>query len=181
MNRPILGLKRNEVKLVKHDPLWADEFLQVKQSIRQAIPEFLEQQIQHIGSTAILDIQAKPIIDIAIGIDWTTDDLERYNNPLQKLGFYRLKVERENEIVFARFTDSTFEVKTHFIHMIPYNGEKWRNMIFFRDYLNKNSSIRMEYEQLKTSFDINHGGIQEYTSYKEQWVQEIFAKRTKNM
>ncbi len=124
MNVPILGLKRNEVKLVKHDPLWTNEFLQVKQSIRKAVPSLSEQQIQHIGSTAILDIQAKPIIDIAIGIEWFPENLDQYNNPLQKLGFYRLKVARENEIVFAHFTDSTFEVKTHFIHMIPYKGEK---------------------------------------------------------
>ncbi len=54
-------------------------------------------------------------------------------------------------------------------------------MIFFRDYLNENPSLRMEYEQLKTSFDIEKGGIQEYTSYKEQWIQNIFAKRTEKM
>lgn len=142
----------------------------------QVLPELPAQQIEHIGSTAIMDIQAKPVIDIALGIE----DFAEWHHaepPLRTIGFYRLRVQREQEIVFARFTDSTYEVKTHFIHLIPFESEHWKNMLFFRDYLNAHAQIRIEYEQLKQSFPMEQGGIEQYTQHKEQWIQHIFAKR----
>jgi GrpB-like predicted nucleotidyltransferase (UPF0157 family) len=177
VNRPVLGLSRNEVKLVPHDPLWKVEFEQVREKIMQMIPELHTGQIEHIGSTAIADIQAKPVIDIALGVKGIFEQWHHYDEPLRAIGFYRLKVQREQEIVFARFTDSTYEVKTHFIHMIPLQGEHWNNMLFFRDYLNTHAQVRLEYEQLKQAFKTEHGGIEEYTQHKEQWIQQIFAQR----
>ncbi|WP_322905991.1 GrpB family protein [Paenibacillus campi] len=178
MNDPILGLKRGEVKLVDHDPRWKDEFGRVKQAIIVAIPQLDARQIEHIGSTAIIDMQAKPVIDIAFGVHWQPAYPDCYDAPLKSLGFYRLNVQREQEIVFAKFTDTTYAVKTHFIHMIPFEGEHWQNMLFFRDYLNTHRSVRIEYERLKQSFSIEHGDINDYTAYKQQWIQSIFAKRT---
>ncbi len=140
-----------------------------------------QEQIEHIGSTAIHGMQAKPIIDILVGVEHLATLEESFFKDLQKAGFYRLRVERPEEIVCAKFTDETFETKTHFIHILEWHGIKWRQLLFFRDYLNENEDERAQYEGLKTAFfNTNLSGINAYTNYKEQFVQSIFAKMEGN-
>src|SRR5699024_5302645 len=96
----------------------------------------------------------------------------------KKSGFFRLKVERPNEIVAAKLTDGTYKEKTHFINLADYNKDLWKNFIFFRDYLNANEVVRKQYEKLKLEFlEQKSGGIEAYTDYKEQFVKDIYAKR----
>ncbi|WP_397537757.1 GrpB family protein [Rummeliibacillus pycnus] len=172
-----LGLGKNEVKIVPYEIEWKDEFSRVKKDILLHT-NVNENQIEHIGSTAIVEMPAKPIIDILMGVN----DLELLDGELIKglkeSGFLRLRVERSNEIVFAKFTDDTNEVKTHFIHLVEYNGELWNNLIFFRDYLNEHEDVRKEYLNIKLAY-INKKsiGINEYTDFKENFVRNIFAKR----
>src|SRR5699024_12871693 len=91
--------------------------------------------IEHIGSTYIKDMMDKPIIDIVIGVNDITNIERNDFRGLKKTGFLRRKVERPNEIVLAKFTDDTYKEKTHFIHLVDYNKDLWKNFIFFRDYL----------------------------------------------
>jgi len=173
-----LGLKRNEVRLVEHSQEWKNNFLEVKQEIINATG-ISENRIEHIGSTAIKGISAKPIIDIAIGVDDLKNVEKAIFQGLKEIGFLRLRVERPNEIVLAKFTDKTFDKKTHYIHLVEYEGGLWKNLLFFRDYLNANQAVREAYEQLKKTFlEESSGGINEYTDYKEEFVKGIFQKRT---
>ncbi|MER2063549.1 GrpB family protein [Alkalibacterium gilvum] len=168
-----LGLKRNEVRVVPHDSAWSNEFLEVKQSILNQT-SLEDPQIEHIGSTAIKGIQAKPIIDILIGIDSIEEDLTQLEKDLRRCGFYRLKVERPDEIVFAKFIDESFETKTHYIHLTNYREKIWNDLIYFRNHLNTNEAARREYEQIKRDF-ISHKaeGIEEYTQSKESFVNGV--------
>lgn len=171
-----LGLKKDEVKLVPFQTDWKAEFEKVKAALIEHTSLQLE-QIEHIGSTAINGIQAKPVIDILVGVKHLANLDKPFFKDLQKVGFYRLRVERPEEIVCAKFTDDTFETKTHFIHIVEWQSTKWCQMLFFRDYLNENEDARKQYEELKTSFfKTDLSGINDYTHYKEQFVQSIFAK-----
>lgn len=175
-----LGLKRNEVRLVSHDATWGKLFQETKKDLVENT-EFKEHQIEHIGSTAIKNIQAKPILDMLVGVQSLDRDLTPLENELRSCGFYRLKVEKENEVVFAKFTDKTFEVKTQYIHLTPYQGELWNNLIYFRDYLNENEAARKEYEQLKVGFSSKQNeGIEAYTDMKETFVKAVLATREKD-
>ncbi|GAB0168701.1 GrpB family protein [Lysinibacillus sp. CTST325] len=173
----ILGLKKNEVKIVPYDNEWKNEFKRVRSEIIEHTNIQFD-RIQHIGSTSIDGIKAKPIIDILMGVDDIDNISESFLKEMRKAGFYRLRVERPAEIVFAKFTDDTFEVKTHFVHLVNYQEKKWCDLLFFRDYLNTNEEIKRQYEKLKLNFlNSNLKGIDEYTTYKEQFVQSIFNKR----
>lgn len=172
-----LGLKKDEVKIVPFDPEWSREFERVKKMIQQVL-DVPGNQIEHIGSTAIVGIKAKPIIDILLGVE-DLDCIDRnFERALRSIGFYRVQVERPNEVVFAKFADEGFETKTHFIHAVEFNGELWQNLIFFRNYLNENEAEKNAYEKVKEAYLENSStGINDYTNFKEEFVQRVFLKR----
>jgi GrpB-like predicted nucleotidyltransferase (UPF0157 family) len=172
-----LGLKRDEVRLEDFTSEWIEEFISVKKEIEENT-NLEEYRIEHIGSTAIKGMSAKPIIDILVGVDELSKVEKHLFKDFSKMDFLRLKVERPGEIVLAKFTDDTYEEKTHFIHLVEYKKELWNNLVFFRDYLNSNETARKEYLDVKMGFLKNSSaGVKEYTDFKEEFVKSIFNKR----
>jgi GrpB-like predicted nucleotidyltransferase (UPF0157 family) len=140
-----------------------------------------ENRIEHIGSTAIKKMAAKPIIDILVGIDHLEKADKALFRMFYEVGFLRLRVERPNEIVLARFTDETYEEKTHYIHLVEYETELWRDLIFFRDFLNESVEARKRYVEIKRDYIKEAStGIKEYTDRKEAFVKEIISQRERN-
>jgi GrpB-like predicted nucleotidyltransferase (UPF0157 family) len=173
-----LGLNPDEVRLVEYTPVWSAEFQRVRRNLLEntSIPD---SRIEHIGSTAITGIQAKPIIDIMAAVDDLGAIDKELISGLKKAGFLQLKVKRPGEVVFARFSDDTFKIKTHFLHLVEYEGELWKNLLFFRDYLNANEDKREEYLQLKLDYTRRISkGIKEYTDHKGSFVNRIIELRT---
>lgn len=172
-----LGLKKDEIILAPHSNEWDTEFLKTKHEI-QNHTKLESSRIEHIGSTSIKGLMAKPIVDIVVGLDEIKQIDKSFSEGLKKAGFLRLGVERPSEVVFAKFTDDTYDMKTHFIHLVEYKKELWNNLIFFRDYLNSHEATRKEYEQLKLEYvKESNSGILEYTNHKEEFVKRICAMR----
>jgi GrpB-like predicted nucleotidyltransferase (UPF0157 family) len=170
-----LGLKRDEIKIVSYMSQWHEEFLRIKKKIVNQI-NLKENCIEHIGSTAIKNMSAKPIIDIMIGVNDLKSLDKSFFTGLELIGFLRLKVKFSDKIVFAKFTDNSYEEKTHYIHLIEYNSSLWKNFIFFRDYLSNNKNAKEEYINLKLNyFQKKSTGIKEYTLYKEEFIKKILS------
>lgn len=173
-----LGLFKNVVKLAPYTAAWEKEFDRVKLEILETTG-LLGERIQHIGSIAITNMPAKPIIDILIGIDDISKVDKAIFKQLQSIGFLRLSVERPGEIVLAKFTDDTYEMKTHFIHMVDFEEELWCNQLFFRNYLNSNEKAKEAYMNIKIqSAKQKNINISAYTDLKEPFVKSIYSKRT---
>ncbi|WP_274879931.1 GrpB family protein [Vibrio harveyi] len=168
-----LGLANHKVDVVKHDPAWRQEFARSRSELA-LVTEIPPTQIEHIGSTAILDMPAKPIIDIVLGIEHFPHVSPKLIDALKSVGFLRLKVEKQDEIVFAKFTDDSYQVKTHYLHLTLYQGQLWRDWIQFRDRLNGNAELRSEYLALKFSLvkqaEIT---IEKYTDAKTSLVRKV--------
>jgi GrpB-like predicted nucleotidyltransferase (UPF0157 family) len=172
-----LGLKHDEVRLVDYTPEWNAEFIRVKKELVESTG-LDKNRIEHIGSTAIKGMAAKPIIDLLVGIDDLSGADKTLFKSFQKAGFLRLKVERSGEIVLAKFTDDTYEEKTHYIHLVEYQGELWNNLIFFREYLNADEAARKKYLEIKQSYLKKAStGIKEYTDFKGAFVKEIINRK----
>lgn len=172
-----LGLTGDEIKLMEQTAEWSEEFKRVKQEII-GNTGIEDKRIEHIGSTAIKEIKAKPIIDILMAADSLENVDSSLIKGLEKSGFLRLKVKRPGEIVFAKFTDDSYKTKTHFIHLVEYGKDRWQDMLFFRDYLNAHEEARKQYEEIKLDYVKNSSaGINEYTENKVEFVNSIFEKR----
>ena len=115
-----LGLKRGIVKLEAHDKQWDDIANQTIKELKVILGDDVI-DIQHIGSTAIPTIKAKPIIDIVVGVN-VMGDMEK-------------------------------DIRTHHIHVVKWNETEWKNYIHFRDYLNANEDVALQYQKLKEELE----------------------------
>ena len=80
-----IGLQRGTVKLVAHDPKWAECFRNEKELLSRILAEKVL-DIRHIGSTSIAGIPAKPILDIMAAVK-TLSDVEVFTQDLNKIGY----------------------------------------------------------------------------------------------
>ena len=132
-----LGLKRGTVQLEPHDKQWDEAAIQTIKNLKSILGDDAV-DIQHIGSTAIPAIKAKPIIDIAVGVT-DFEKIMSYNEQLQKDGiFYR---------------GSDVEKRQHHIHVVKWNGTEWKNYIHFRDCLNANENMALQYQRVKEELE----------------------------
>lgn len=148
----MLGLKRGTVQLYEHEQAWEIEAQNTILRLKEILGGIIE-DIQHVGSTSILTIKAKPIIDIAVAVD-SFEDILKFEEELEKKGFYyRPKVDLGEQLLFASgsYYDGTGELQTHFIHVVKTGSMDWRNYINFRDYLNNTPAVAKAYEELKVS------------------------------
>lgn len=148
----MIGLKRGTVALCNHEKQWEIEAKNTIVRLKSILGDVIR-DIQHVGSTAINNIKAKPIIDIAVAVD-SFDAVLEYEEQLKAAGFYyRPNSDLGEQLLFASGSlyDGTGDLQTHFIHIVKTGSMDWINYINFRDYLNGNPDIAKEYEDLKMS------------------------------
>lgn len=175
----MIGLKRGTVVLCEHDPEWEVEAAATIDRLKEILGECAV-DIQHIGSTAIKTIKAKPIIDIAVACKSFAAVMKK-RDAMQAAGFYyREKSSNEGQILFACGShydhSDDKEMQTHFVHVVLADSEEWRSYIAFRDYLNENEDAAREYERLKEELSLlaaEDGNRSRYIEGKNELVAKI--------
>ena len=148
----MIGLKRGTVRLCDHEKEWEIEAKNTIARLKVILGDVIK-DIQHVGSTSILSIKAKPIIDIALAVD-NFDDILAYEKELKEAGFYYrpgAQASLRDQLLFAcgNFYDGTGDLQTHFIHVVLAGSMEHINYINFRDYLNSTPTAAKAYEDLK--------------------------------
>lgn len=103
--------------------------------------------IQHIGSTSIPSIHAKPIIDLAVGVH-ELDDVLPSIDILEKNGIVFRGQDVQDQLLFVA-GDFGQDTRTHHIHVVKMGSEAWCNYLNFRDYLNTHPDKAGLYDALK--------------------------------
>ena len=173
----MIGLKRGTVQLCAHQKEWDIEARHTISRLWDILGESAR-GIEHVGSTAIPSIQAKPIIDIAVAAEDFSVILEK-EDALKEAGFYyRPKAGPEEQLLFAcgSYYEGTGEQQTHFIHVVLAGSIPWRNYLAFRDYLNKNIEAARAYEALKVSLAAADSGREAYTKGKHAFVERTLHR-----
>jgi len=170
----MIGLKRGIVQLEIHDKNWgiiAQETIEILRSVFKETAV----DIQHIGSTAIKNIHAKPIIDIAIGVK-QLEDVKSLVPTLEQIGMMYRGQDVSNQLLFV-MGDSTQDIRTHHIHIVIHNGMDWNNYINFRDYLNSNHIRSKDYDNLKLDLAIKYPADRiAYTSSKTILISQLLEE-----
>lgn len=167
----MIGLKRGTVVLENHNINWNKN---ANQTITDLWSIFgnIANDIQHIGSTAINSIKAKPIIDIAVGVT-DFDKVLELKDIAEKNGYIYRGSDQPEQLLFVR-GDFNKDTRTHHIHIIKHNSEQWYNYINFRDYLNEKCDKALEYEQLKLELAIKYPYDRiKYTNGKQELINQF--------
>jgi GrpB-like predicted nucleotidyltransferase (UPF0157 family) len=159
----------DRVKLVEHDPSWA----QLYESERAALAPVFDGHvvgIEHIGSTSVPDLCAKPIVDILIGLRelaLTSDQIAA----MERLGYAYLGEHGLPGRLFFRK-----EPRTHHVHVVLYGGEHWERQITFRDTLRSDAEERRRYDEFKRRLAAEGHPRETYTEMKTPFIREVEAR-----
>jgi len=169
----MLGLERGTVELVAHQSEWHRLADEERSRLEDALHHSVE-EIEHVGSTAIEGIPAKPVLDLLALADDPAPDSE-YAAKLEPEG-YEL---RENDPVLDRlfFAKGPTEERTHYLSIAERGSDCHREQIAFRDYLRANQDAAAEYARLKRELANEHGDDREtYTERKSAFVERILDR-----
>ena len=169
----MIGLRRHTVQVVDHDPGWAALGAEVCRQVRQAGGDLLA-DVQHVGSTAVQDLPAKPILDIAAAMvspDAAPTLIER----LTGIGYiYRGDSGDERGHLFVR--ESSPDVRTVHLHVVEHNDVEWRSYLRFRDVLRRDPAVRRQYAELKQGLATQFGDDRKsYTGSKHDFIRGVLA------
>ena len=170
----MLGLKRGTVELLPHQLTW-EEIAKDTISLLKSLLGDAAIDIQHVGSTAIRNICAKPISDIAVGVD-TLDSIMPYIGLLEQDGIIFRKEDVKEQLLFV-MGDFKRDTRTHHIHVVKWNSIAWNNYINFRDYLNTFPEHAKEYEALKKELLIKFAHDRgRYTAGKQEMIDSLLKQ-----
>lgn len=161
--------------IVPYNIEWPTLFAELGARLRGALGA-TALRIDHIGSTSIPGLAAKPIIDVQVSVA-SFEPLDAYLLPMEKLGF----VFRQNnpELTKRYFREQPGERRTH-IH-VRRAGSWWEQFpLLFRDYMRQNSDDAARYAALKYQLaDLYRDDRRSYVDAKMPFIWEIMAKADK--
>ena len=164
-----------EVFLVPYDPEWPELYESERVRILAEIGDTIT-AIEHVGSTAVPGISAKPIIDVMVGVD-DIADAELCIAPLQSLGFV-YRPELEDVIPERRFFELyRDDVRMCHVHVVEIGPGFWEDHLLFRDYLRSNPDVAAEYEALKQRLANEHRHDRyTYSDSKTGFIRRVEAR-----
>jgi GrpB-like predicted nucleotidyltransferase (UPF0157 family) len=167
-----LGLRRGEVLVAAYDPAWPQLFVQEKQRLLSALAPYVT-KIEHVGSTSVPGLAAKPLIDMIAAVR-LLDDYKKLIAPLRSLDYeFMPKRVFEDRVFLPKGPRSN---RTHHLSIVVYGGKQWQETLLFRDSLISHETIRKDYEKLKR--DLAKKFPQDraaYTKAKDDFIKATLA------
>jgi GrpB-like predicted nucleotidyltransferase (UPF0157 family) len=160
-----------EVVIADYDPIWPHWFESAAFRIREALGDKVL-QLDHVGSTSVRGLPAKPLIDINIVVADTTDE-DAYVPPLEAVG-YVLRVREPDWLEHRMLRGSDPPVN---LHVFNPGCEEIDRMLRFRDHLRTNEADRELYARTKRALAAKEWKyVQNYADAKSEIVQEILSR-----
>ncbi len=162
------------VEVVRHNPHWRDAFENEAKHIAAALEENVV-AIHHIGSTAIPNIYAKPVIDLLVEV---TDiiGLDTRSSAMESLGY---EVMGEFGIAGRRYfrKDDQEGIRTHQIHAFEATSTEVERHLVFRDYMIAHPGDAQRYSELKRKLAKEHPySMESYMDGKDGFIKEMVQK-----
>ena len=166
-------MREEPISLVAYDPMWPRKFSEERQRLVQVLSPWLAGPVEHIGSTAVQDLIAKPIIDIMAGVRDLPSSLNS-RTALEALDYLYFPYRAD---VMHWFCKPSPAHRTHHLHLVPVSSPLWVDRLAFRDYLRSFPAVSSEYAALKTALAVQHRFDREaYTDAKSAFVQTILDR-----
>lgn len=171
-------MTRPPVVIREYDSEWPRLFEEEKAAILDAIGHVVA-AIEHVGSTAVPGLAAKPIIDIMVGVRRLAD-AQQCIVPLQRIG-YEYVPEFEVSLPERRYFRKG-SPRTHHLHTVEVGSDFWERHLLFRDHLRAHPEAAKAYGELKRDLAVRYGADREaYTEAKTPFIRaaEDLARRSR--
>jgi GrpB-like predicted nucleotidyltransferase (UPF0157 family) len=163
------------VRIVEYDPAWAQKFAD-EHLLLQRIFRRSTAVIEHVGSTAVPGLGAKPIIDILVGVA-NLREVEARISELEALG-YEYVPDYEKELPDRRYFRKPRNSKREFhLHCVVRGSDFWNSHLAFRNYLREHPDVAAEYFQLKKELAARYASNRAgYTEAKSPFIDAVLKK-----
>lgn len=166
-------MKTEHIEVVDYDSKWADDFNQIKEEIEEALKD-LVLAVEHVGSTSVPLLAAKPIIDLDVVID--RKDLKEVIFLLENHGYiYEGDLGLKDREAFRY--EGKEHLRTHHLYVCPRDSKELKRHLAFRDYLRKHPNAVKEYSKTKKeAAELYPNDIEKYCIYKSPIIEKIYKE-----
>lgn len=173
MNKEQLG-RLYPITVVKYDSDWPLLFEKEKRILTDILGSEIALRIEHIGSTAVPNLSAKPTIDILVEIPEESSIIDFIISKMNENEYIHMK-EQKNHLMFVKgYSPTGLEKESFHIHMGSRKLEWLWDRVYFRDYLRMNSNLALEYERLKNELAKSYKYDREaYTENKSEFITRV--------
>jgi GrpB-like predicted nucleotidyltransferase (UPF0157 family) len=170
------AMSHERVVIVDPDPAWPARFTRERAALLAALGEWIV-DVQHVGSTAVPGLAAKPIVDLMVGVR-SLADAPACIGPLRALS-YEYVPELEDAMPFRRyFRKPVGGRRAYQLHMVEPTHEFWDRHLRFRDRLRADRVLAAAYADLKRELAARHGHDRHaYTEAKTPFIEAVLAGR----
>lgn len=164
------------VRVMPYDPSWPALFGEERVRVEGAVGRWAE-AVEHVGSTAVPGLDAKPVIDVMVGLR-SMEDAEACVEPLMRLGYsYWAEGVEPHHRLFVRFANPRRTARTHNLHLVEFGGWYWNERLLFRDYLRDHPRTARAYARLKYELAGRYREDREvYTAAKAGFVSRVVRR-----
>ena len=162
-----------QIELSSYHPRWPVAFEMERIALQEIAEEWLNGSIEHVGSTAVPGLAAKPVIDMMFGVR-SLQESKPAIDVLVDYGYVFYPYKKEVMHWFCKPSD---EYRTHHLHLIPYQSPLWKERIMFRDLLRSDNNVFREYENLKKGLAEKYRFDREsYTVDKWPFIKRVLER-----
>lgn len=161
-----------KITLEPYSTRWKEKFLIEKSRLNDILIDYLVGSIEHVGSTAVEGLIAKPTIDIMVGVSSLKDSFNAIKL-LTNSGYcyYPYKPEQMHW-----FCAPSPEKRDFHLHLIPFESKLWQERIAFRNALQQSISLRQQYAELKLSLmQEDDSDRDKYSRAKTPFIKKVLA------
>ena len=164
----------HQVSVLEYDPAWPGRFAAERETLEATLAPWLAGSIEHVGSTAVQGLCAKPVIDIMVPVRSLEDSRPSIPVLEERHGYTHWPYKAD---VMHWFCKPSEVLRTHHLHLIPVESDLFRERLFFRDALREDSELRQRYASLKRRLAEQFSNDREaYTQAKGPFVAEVVAR-----
>ena len=166
------------IEIVPYDTAWPARFAAEAARIGEAMAG-AALRIEHVGSTSVPGLAAKPVIDIQVSVA-SLERLDVHAGPLARLGYNHVPF-GPVDLVYPFFHKPATWPSTHHIHLCVAGSEHERRHLTFRDYLRVHPEIAAEYVEIKLRLAAEHRGAtaesrERYSLAKTEFVRSLLER-----
>lgn len=133
------------IHVIPYEPSWVAKFEEERGMLEALLGPWRRGPIEHVGSTAVPGLCAKPVIDLMVGV-LSLAESEPARAVLSRAGYHYADYKSD---VMHWFCKPSFALRTHHLHLVPFESPLWLERLRFRDLLRADSGLAAEYGSLK--------------------------------